>query len=102
MTEKINVTIRNTYRRVREFTGDTEWSNGVSTIEIETSVSGDLSLYVQNKGFGSSSSKSVRTSMNEKEVVKLIAFLEEHLKQVCRLEKINKILGEQSYLPPPQ
>jgi hypothetical protein len=94
MTNKIHVTVRNSYRSVREFTGDEEWSNGTSTIELETVTDGNVSLYIQNKGFGASSSKSVRTSIDEQGVVELIAFLQEHLRQAENLKKINEILGE--------
>jgi len=80
MNNGINLTISNRLRKVLDFKGETEYVTGKTTIESESSRDGDsVHLYIQNKGFGSSSSKSVRTTLDNETCAELVVFLQRHL-----------------------
>jgi hypothetical protein len=81
-------------RSVLSFNGEEEYTTGTTTIEAQSSHQGkDVELYIQNKGFGASSSKSVRTHIDNETAAKLITFLQRHLELSAKAEAMLNAVG---------
>ena len=90
MSNEIVLQINHRLRRVLELSGDREWSTGTTTIEARSdSESEGVHFYVQNKGFGKSSSKSVETILDNATVAALSEFFATHLELVKQFEAMR-------------
>ena len=77
-----------------EFSGASQYETGATTIDAESSQDGKVvRLYVQNKGFGAASSKSVRTTIDNDTAAELIAFLQRHLELSAKAEAMRSAGG---------
>lgn len=88
--EEISIKISHRLRKVVEKTDLEESSNGVVTLEVESNIDGGVSVYIQKKGFGASSAKSVYASFDMDTVRELIAFFNKHLEITEIIKKIPK------------
>ena len=94
MNYGIELKVSNRLRKVLDFNGETEYTTGATTIEAESSRDGkDIRLYIQNKGFGTASSKSVRTNLDNETAAELIAFLQRHLELSAKAEAMRNAIG---------
>lgn len=90
MKNGIEINVSNDFRKVLDFVGEHEWQNGKTTIEANTSNDGkDIFMYIQNKGFGAASSKSVRTHIDNQTAAELIVFLQRHLDLSAKAEAMR-------------
>lgn len=94
MNDGIELKVSNRLRKVLDFNGETEHATGATTIEAESSRDGkNIRLYIQNKGFGTASSKSVRTNLDNETAAELIAFLQRHLELSAKAEAMRNAVG---------
>jgi hypothetical protein len=76
----IYLRIDNSFRKVLDLSGDSEYRIGTTTIEADSCLDGNgVDLYIQNKGFGRTSSPSVRTIIDNDTAAELVEFLQRHL-----------------------
>lgn len=97
----ISLRIKNSLHKALSLEGPGAYDNGTTTIEADSFTDGSaVRLYIQNKGFGSSSSKSVRTTIDNKTAEQLAVFFLRHLELSARVEAMRKAAEQLAFEPP--
>lgn len=80
MKKGIDLRVSNWLDRKIVSSGDNEWQNGITSIRIDSDSTGDgVKFYIQNKGFGSSSTKSVTSHLGNDDIKAMMVFFANHL-----------------------
>lgn len=86
----ISISASNHFSKVLCFKDEIELATGITTIEADTAPNGEnVWLYIQNKGFGKSKSKSITAKLDNKTISELIVFLQRHLELSEKVEAMR-------------
>ena len=89
--DEITLRIDNPLRQTANHVGEHEWCTGTTVVEMDSqSNGGGVHIYIQKKGFGSSSSKSVRTTISNEHAQEIADFLLRHIALSRKVEAMQK------------
>jgi len=92
--ENIQIKVNHTFIKRVEETGENEWDIGNTALEIDTHSDGMLCLHIENKGFGSKSTKRARAFLSKEDVISMVDYFNKYLEIKEKLDAIKSIKND--------